>query len=207
MLHRRCTRRNVGLCFQHCVQALLVRQECCVCSYRSRKSKKIEMKRQVELLDLVQLGALDVRYPSQLSGSQRQSGSSRRWQFNLKVLLLDEPFGAFGCWSSERFAGFGCVAYMMKFATVFVTPRPKTMEVSIVVMNSQVGRNTGSITIIQLQRLLDELYWASKRTTEVHLIFSKTWIWVLLTENVLASSRWVILAWAKRNCDSCKLVV
>jgi putative spermidine/putrescine transport system ATP-binding protein len=58
-------------------------------------SKPVREKRAEEMLDMVQLGGMSVRKPSQLSGGQRQRVALARALINQpKVLLLDEPLGA-----------------------------------------------------------------------------------------------------------------
>lgn len=61
-----------------------------------KKVPKAEIKKRVEhMLELVQLGGFEKRYPDQLSGGQKQRVAIARALINKpKVLLLDEPLGA-----------------------------------------------------------------------------------------------------------------
>ena len=93
--------RNVGFVFQHYAlfrHMTVLENIAFGLRVRPRAARPDEAairRRVADLLDLVQLGGLDKRYPVQLSGGQQQRVAlARALAVDPRVLLLDEPFGA-----------------------------------------------------------------------------------------------------------------
>ena len=138
--------RQVGFVFQHYAlfKHMNVLQNVAFgLQVRKRKLKLSNAQireRVLELLDLVQLGGLEKRLPSQLSGGQRQRVAlARALAVEPKVLLLDEPFGALDAKVRRELRRWLRLFHQqMAVTTVFVThDQDEAMEIAdrIVIMN------------------------------------------------------------------------
>jgi sulfate transport system ATP-binding protein len=90
-------RRGIGVVFQsYALFRHLTVRENIAFGLNVRKLPRAESEARVdEMLKLVQLEELGLRYPGQLSGGQRQRVAfARALAIRPKLLLLDEPFGA-----------------------------------------------------------------------------------------------------------------
>ncbi len=138
--------RNVGFVFQHYALfghmtifeniafGLRVRPRA------TRPSEAAIRTKVMDLLKLVQLDAISLRYPHQLSGGQRQRVAlARALAVEPKVLLLDEPFGALDAKVRKELRRWLRRLHdEMHVTSVFVThDQEEAMEVAdrIVVMN------------------------------------------------------------------------
>ncbi len=99
------------------------------------------------LLELVGLGGLDSRYPSQLSGGQQQRVAlARALAYEPSVLLLDEPFGALDATTRAYLRGeLRRIQRELKITTIFVThDREEAFELADRVGIVQRGRLVAS---------------------------------------------------------------
>ncbi len=156
MAHRPVRERRIGFVFQH--YALFKHMSVLdnvafglrVKPRRERLGEALIRARARELLELVQLGGLEKRFPAQLSGGQRQRVAlARALAIEPRVLLLDEPFGALDArvrkdlrqWLRELHRKTG-------YTTIFVThDQEEALELAdrVVVMNQGAIEQVGSV--------------------------------------------------------------
>jgi sulfate transport system ATP-binding protein len=144
-------KRNVGFVFQHyaAFKHMTVRENIAF-GLKVRRRPKTEVRERVEeLLHLVQLEGLGDRYPSQVSGGQRQRmGLARALAPHPQVLLLDEPFGALDARvRAELREWLRLLHDVVHVTTVFVThDQEEAMEISdtIAVINEGALEQVGA---------------------------------------------------------------
>jgi len=151
--------RGVGFVFQHYAlfRHMTVFENIAfglrVLPRNKRPDEAVIRKRVSTLLELVQLGGLADRIPSQLSGGQRQRVAlARALAVEPKVLLLDEPFGALDAKVREELrVWLRRLHDELHVTSVFVThDQEEALEVAdrVVVMNRGRVEQIGSPTDI-----------------------------------------------------------
>ena len=128
-------RRNIGFVFQN--YALFKNMNVfknIAFGLKIKGTRSAEIAARVtELLDLLELGGLEKRYPHQLSGGQRQRVAiARALAPKPSVLLLDEPFGAVDAKIRQDLRDWLIkLQEELKLTTIFVThDQEEAMEVS-----------------------------------------------------------------------------
>lgn len=117
--------RHVGMVFQnYALFPHMTVAENVGFSLRQRRIQRTRREARIgEMLDLVRLGGLEKRYPSQLSGGQQQRVTlARALAFEPRILLLDEPFSALDRYLQEEMQSeLKRVQRELNVTTVFVT--------------------------------------------------------------------------------------
>ncbi|HEY3247837.1 MAG TPA: ATP-binding cassette domain-containing protein [bacterium] len=141
--------RGVGLVFQNysLFQHMTVAQNVEFGLMIRRVGREERSSVRGRLLELVGLGGLDSRYPSQLSGGQQQRVAlARALAYEPSVLLLDEPFGALDATTRTYLRGeLRRIQRELKITTIFVThDREEAFELADRVGILQRGRLVAS---------------------------------------------------------------
>lgn len=112
--------------------------------HRASRPTKAEIARRVtKLLELIQLPGIGARYPSQLSGGQRQCVAlARALAIEPRMLLLDEPVGALDAKvRRELRQGLRDIHVETGLTTVLVThDQDEAMELADLVVVMSMGR-------------------------------------------------------------------
>ena len=113
-------------------------------------SRAEQARRVAEVLDLVELGGFDRKFPWQLSGGMQQRASiARALAFDAEILLMDEPFGALDeivrdHLNQQLLALWKRTAKTIAFVTHSI-PEAVYLSTKIVVMSPRPGRITDVI--------------------------------------------------------------
>jgi NitT/TauT family transport system ATP-binding protein len=116
------------------------------------KPKQEREQRAREMLQLVELGEFENKYPWQLSGGMQQRVSiARALAFKPAILFMDEPFGALDEMTRERMNNELLKIWQtLKVTCIFVThsiPEAVYLSTRVVVMSPRPGRITEIINV------------------------------------------------------------
>ncbi len=144
-------KREAGMVFQHYeLFPHMTIKENVAFGLRERKGKEKEIQEKVEeMLDLVKLPDVILRYPAELSGGQQQRVAlARALAISPKVLLMDEPLGALDLKLRESMQlEIRRIQQRMRITTIYVTHdqgEALTMSDRVAVMNFGQIRQVGS---------------------------------------------------------------
>lgn len=145
------SKRGIGMVFQnYALFRYMTVADNIAFGLKVKKRRKNEIKERVEeLLELISMQDLGMRYPYQLSGGQRQRVAfARALAPNPQVLLLDEPFAAIDAKIRRELRGWlKEMIEKVSITSIFVThDQEEAMEVAdmVIVMNEGKIEQIGS---------------------------------------------------------------